>query len=129
MTIPEAVGLVLVAAAQHEGATCVLDMGEPLSIDRLTKSMIALAGLVPDKDIAIQYTGLRPGEKMYEELFTEGETLWASTHPRIRLAQCVQSAEEVSRMRAELLDVIADGSPGCVRAFCARYVDGYLPEV
>lgn len=125
MTIPEAVGLVLVAAAQQEGATCVLDMGEPLSIDRLAKSMIALAGLVPDKDIPIQYTGLRPGEKMYEELFTEGETLRPSTHPRIRLARCGQSPEAVARMRAELSEVIADGAPERVRAFCARYVDGY----
>lgn len=128
MTIPEAVGLVLVAAAQHEGATCVLDMGEPLSIDRLARSMIALAGLVPDKDIPIQYTGLRPGEKMFEELFAEGEELQPSTHPRIRLARCVQSPETVAGMRRELPEVIADGTPERVRAFCARYVEGYSAE-
>ena len=69
MTIPEAVGLVLIAAAQNEAAVCVLDMGNPVSVDALAREMISLSGLIPGKDIEIVYTGLRPGEKMTEELF------------------------------------------------------------
>lgn len=69
MTIPEAVSLVLMSGAKGKnGSVYVLDMGAPVKIDDLARKMITLAGYVPDKDIKIEYTGLRPGEKMYEEL-------------------------------------------------------------
>ncbi|HEY8444016.1 MAG TPA: nucleoside-diphosphate sugar epimerase/dehydratase [Clostridia bacterium] len=69
MTIPEAVSLVLMTGAKGKnGSVYVLDMGAPVKIDDLARKMITLAGYVPDKDIKIVYTGLRPGEKMYEEL-------------------------------------------------------------
>ncbi|HEY8389442.1 MAG TPA: UDP-N-acetylglucosamine 4,6-dehydratase family protein, partial [Clostridia bacterium] len=69
MTIPEAVSLVMMSGAKGEnGSVYVLDMGAPVKIDDLARKMITLAGFVPDKDIKIEYTGLRPGEKMYEEL-------------------------------------------------------------
>jgi FlaA1/EpsC-like NDP-sugar epimerase len=73
MTIPEAVGLVLKAAYGRYGALCVLNMGEPIRIMDLARQMIAMAGLVPEEDIAITVTGLRPGEKLHEELVTEEE--------------------------------------------------------
>ncbi|HEY8423955.1 MAG TPA: nucleoside-diphosphate sugar epimerase/dehydratase [Clostridia bacterium] len=69
MTIPEAVSLVLMSGAKgSNGSVYVLDMGAPVKIDDLARKMIVLAGYAPDKDIKIVYTGLRPGEKMYEEL-------------------------------------------------------------
>jgi FlaA1/EpsC-like NDP-sugar epimerase len=75
MTVREAVGLVLQASvvgmseAIDDGGIFVLDMGEPVKIVELARQMIRLAGLRPDSDVQIQFTGLRPGEKLYEELF------------------------------------------------------------
>jgi FlaA1/EpsC-like NDP-sugar epimerase len=73
MTLSEAVGLVLLAGLGGYGELCVLDMGEPLRIADLASNMITMAGLVPNKDIPIVFTGLRPGEKLTEELLTEEE--------------------------------------------------------
>lgn len=90
MTIPEAVGLVLQAAAlkrQEEACkTYVLDMGEPVKILDLAEQMIMLAGLKPYEDIKIEFTGLRPGEKMHEILVTEHESLEQTQSPDIFLA-------------------------------------------
>ncbi len=87
MTIPEAVSLILQAAAMGQGGEIfVLDMGEPIKIDELARQMIRLAGLEPGKDIEIRYTGLRPGEKLYEELFHEGEPCEKTRHPKVMLA-------------------------------------------
>jgi FlaA1/EpsC-like NDP-sugar epimerase len=73
MTIPEAVNLVLLAGLTQPGELCVLDMGRPMRILDLARHMITIAGLVPEDEIKIEYTGLRPGEKMTEELMTEEE--------------------------------------------------------
>ena len=84
MTIPEASGLVLQAAAQGEGGqTYVLQMGEPVRIIDLAKQMIRLAGLEPIEDIDIEYTGLRPGEKMHETLFYPDEQQVGTSHGKI----------------------------------------------
>lgn len=84
MTIQEAVYLVIQAAAMGVGGEIfVLDMGEPVKIVDLARSMIRLSGFEPDKDIPIKFTGLRPGEKLYEELFGEGEVANKTGHPQI----------------------------------------------
>jgi FlaA1/EpsC-like NDP-sugar epimerase len=84
MTIPEAAQLVTQAAALSMGGeTFILDMGQPVRIIDLAHDLIRLSGLKPDKDIEIRYTGVRPGEKLFEELSTLGEGIERTTHPKI----------------------------------------------
>jgi FlaA1/EpsC-like NDP-sugar epimerase len=88
MTIPEAVQLVLEANTMGKGGEIfVFDMGKPVKIINLANQMIKLAGLVPDEDIKIVYTGLRPGEKLYEELLNENETTLPTHHEKIKVAK------------------------------------------
>ena len=112
MTIPEAVELVLQGAAfgvdhtSWAGAILVLDMGEPVAIVDLARRMISLAGLVPDKDIKIEFTGVRSGEKLHEELFDENETLETTDVPGIRLARSlVQDLDSMRALRDELAEM------------------------
>ena len=87
MTIPEAAQLILQAGTMGRGGEIfVLDMGEPVKIAYLAEQLIHLSGKKPGEDIEIVYTGLRPGEKLYEELFHESENLTGTTHPKILLA-------------------------------------------
>ena len=84
MTIPEACQLVMQAAALSEGGEImVLDMGEPIRIVDLATDLIQLSGLEPGKDIEIEFTGIRPGEKLFEELAVEGESIAKTRHPKI----------------------------------------------
>lgn len=87
MTIPEAVGLVLKAAYGRFGELCVLNMGEPIRIMDLARQMIAMAGLLPDTDIEIKITGLRPGEKLNEELVTEDERVTLRADGKIQVVE------------------------------------------
>jgi FlaA1/EpsC-like NDP-sugar epimerase len=88
MTIPEAVELILQAGAMGEkGEIFILDMGEPISIVQLATDMIRLHGLVPGEDIEIKYTGIRPGEKLHEELAAENEALLPSQNERISVVR------------------------------------------
>jgi len=88
MTIPEACRLVLEAASFGKtGEIYVFDMGEPVKIVDLAKKMIELAGLVPDKDIMIEFIGLRPGEKLYEELLNDKEVCKPTDHAKITIAK------------------------------------------
>ncbi len=105
MTIPEACRLVLEASVNGEnGEIYIFDMGEPVKIDDLARNMIRLAGLVPDKDIQIIYTGLRSGEKLYEELLAQQEITKPTTHPKIMVALVRQyELREVSRGINELV--------------------------
>ncbi|MBI4792822.1 MAG: polysaccharide biosynthesis protein [Deltaproteobacteria bacterium] len=87
MTIPEAVSLILQAGSMGKGGEIfVLEMGEPVYIKVLAEQMIRLSGLVPHRDIKIEYIGLRPGEKLFEEIFHENEDLQGTTHPKLQLA-------------------------------------------
>jgi FlaA1/EpsC-like NDP-sugar epimerase len=86
MTIREAVELVLQASTMGRRSDIfVLDMGQPVRIADLAVNLIRLAGLVPGRDIQIEYTGLRPGEKLFEELITEGENVQPTYHPKIKI--------------------------------------------
>lgn len=88
MTIPEAVELVLQAMTYAKGGEIfVLDMGEPVKIYDLAESLIRLSGLVPGKDIEIEITGLRPGEKLYEEILMNEEGLQKTRHDKIFVAE------------------------------------------
>ena len=94
MTIPEAVQLVLQAGSQAEGGEVFLfDMGKPVKIKDMAEDLIRLHGLTPDKDIKIVYTGLRPGEKLYEELLTSEEGTTSTKHKKIFKAQ-IQPLDE-----------------------------------
>jgi FlaA1/EpsC-like NDP-sugar epimerase len=84
MTIPEACQLILQAGAMGEGGEIfVLDMGTPIKIVDLARDLIRLSGFIPDEEIQIKYIGLRPGEKLYEELITEGEGIVPTKHEKI----------------------------------------------
>jgi FlaA1/EpsC-like NDP-sugar epimerase len=84
MTIPEAVSLIVQAGSIAEnGHVFVLDMGEPVSILELARNMIRLSGKEPDRDIAIEFVGVRPGEKLHEELWGDGENVGPTPHPKI----------------------------------------------
>jgi FlaA1/EpsC-like NDP-sugar epimerase len=94
MTIPEAVQLVLQASVLGRGGDVyVLDMGEQIRIADLARNMVRLSGHVPDRDIKITYTGLRPGEKLFEELFDEGECVEQTAHAKIKRAVSRTSLE------------------------------------
>ena len=94
MTIPEAVSLVLQAGAYAKGGEIfVLDMGEPMRIDDLARNLIKLSGLRPDEDIKIQYTGLRPGEKLYEELLIDDDNKKETANKRIFIGQPIKIDE------------------------------------
>ncbi|HWQ75597.1 MAG TPA: nucleoside-diphosphate sugar epimerase/dehydratase [Syntrophomonas sp.] len=88
MTIPEAVQLIIQAGAMARGSEVfVLDMGEPVKINDLACELIRLAGWEPYRDIQIEYTGIRPGEKLYEELFNDRENMGATKHQRIFISK------------------------------------------
>jgi FlaA1/EpsC-like NDP-sugar epimerase len=88
MTIPEACQLILQAGAMGEGREIfILDMGTPVKIDDMARDLIRLSGFEPAKDIKIEYIGLRPGEKLYEELITDGEGILPTTHKKIMVLE------------------------------------------
>ncbi len=135
MSIAEAVQLVLQAAVlgtagDDRAPIFVLDMGEPVRIEELACQMIRLAGLRPYKDIPITFTGLRPGEKLFEELFHDAENLIATSHQSIRLAR----ARALDRL--QLLAAISDtikaarnGDQRALRDLLQRIVPEYEPEL
>lgn len=107
MTIPEACQLVLEACKMgHGGEIFIFDMGKPVKIAELARKMIRLSGLEPDKDIKIVYTGLRPGEKLYEELLNKQEDTLATHHSKILIAKVREyHFEEISREIDELTEL------------------------
>jgi len=108
MTIPEAVALVLQAGAYAKrGDLFVLDMGEQILIEDLAREMILMAGLVPDRDIKIVYTGIRPGEKLTEELLLEDEKASKTNHPKILKVEGKNDStrEEISELITKILEI------------------------
>jgi O-antigen biosynthesis protein WbqV len=131
MTVREAVGLVLqasVAGAEDgetlaQGGIFVLDMGEPVKIVDLARQMIRLAGLRPDIDIAISFTGLRPGEKLFEELFHGSEHLVPTGHPGLLMASPrIADIEQIRRAMAQIETEAANGNIPAALAVLARLV-------
>ena len=108
MTIPEACRLVMQAAIMDTAnKICVFDMGKPVKIDALARRMIELSGKVVDKDIKIEYTGLRPGEKLYEEVLSNAENTIPTDHGRIRIAK-VRTYDYADALKAaEELEVLS----------------------
>ena len=105
MTIPEACQLVLEAFSMGNGGEIyVFDMGESVRIIDLARKMILLHGLEPDKDIEIKITGLRPGEKLYEELLADSETTLPTHHPKILIAKTRQITDEFEPLMEELIE-------------------------
>ena len=105
MTIPEACQLVLEAAAMGNGGEIyIFDMGNPIKIIDLANKMIKLAGFIPEKDIQILFTGLRPGEKLYEELLNHTSRTLNTHHPKIMIEQVVE--EEYELMHVEIEELI-----------------------
>jgi FlaA1/EpsC-like NDP-sugar epimerase len=91
MTIPEACQLILQAGAMGNGGEIfILDMGTPIKIADMARDLIRLSGFEPDVDIKIEYIGLRPGEKLYEELITEGENIVPTRHEKIMVLRGIE---------------------------------------
>ncbi|MBR1634913.1 MAG: polysaccharide biosynthesis protein [Lachnospiraceae bacterium] len=108
MTIPEAVSLVLVAGHYAKGGEVfVLDMGQPVRIDDMARKMIELSGFTPDVDIQIEYTGLRPGEKMYEELLVDKETMRQTENKKIFIEQTSELDDKQFRQDMTRLGALA----------------------
>ena len=107
MTIPEAVSLVLSAGANASGGEIfVLDMGSPVKIDTLARNLIKLSGLKPDVDIKIEYTGLRPGEKLYEEKLMDEEGLRKTKNKLIHIGNPIPfDTDEFLNNLVELINV------------------------
>jgi FlaA1/EpsC-like NDP-sugar epimerase len=111
MTIPEAVGLVLMSGLNDYGELCILEMGEPVRIADLAHHLITMAGFVPNLEIPIVYTGLRPGEKLHEELMTEEEEKTQRAHNRILVADCPAPPADLKERLAELRKLADVGDP------------------
>ncbi|HKP17363.1 MAG TPA: nucleoside-diphosphate sugar epimerase/dehydratase [Gaiellaceae bacterium] len=111
MTIPEAVSLIVQAGSiGRSGQVFVLDMGEPVSILELARKMIRLSGQEPDRDIRIEFIGVRPGEKLHEELRGEGETVTPTPHPKIlAVTRAPIDASWLEDELAELESLVAEG--------------------
>ena len=110
MTIPEAAALVLQAGANAKGGEIfVLDMGKPVKILTLAENLIRLSGYEPYRDIDIKFTGLRPGEKLYEEHLMDEEGLRSTSNKKIYIGQPIQIKEEVLwQTLSEMKEVLAD---------------------
>ncbi len=127
MTIPEAVQLVLQAGAMGSGGEIfLLEMGEPVKIKDLAENLICLSGLTPGKDIEIVYTGLRPGEKLYEELLVEGEGIKKTHHDKIYVLEGLSTdIDAVGSVLKALETVCKEGRDSRVKTILKELVPEY----
>ena len=129
MTIPEAVSLVLQAGAYAKrGEIFVLDMGDPVRIDDLARNMIRLSGFKPDVDIMVEYTGLRPGEKLYEELLLSEEGLEKTPNNLIFIGHPEAIDRESFEAKLEQLRLAAEANSPDIRRHVKALVDTYKCE-
>jgi len=128
MSIPEAAQLVLQAGLMGKaGEIFVLDMGEPVRIADLARELIRLSGFA-DNEIGIVYSGLRPGEKLYEELLTDSESTLPTPHPKLRIAKASAHAEHALVEEIERwLGTPSDRGPASVRSRLQSWVPEYAP--
>ncbi|MDH5719676.1 MAG: polysaccharide biosynthesis protein [Spirochaetia bacterium] len=130
MSIPEACQLVMQAGAIGDGGEVfVLEMGEPVKIYDLAKEMIILSGLTLEKDIKIEITGLRPGEKLYEELLTDKEETMTTTHPGLRVAKMSKTIKNAEKLIQEIMNISHENTSVDVQAQLKKIVFEYSPYV
>ncbi len=131
MTIPEAAQLVLQAASFATGGEIfVLDMGRPVRIYDLAEKLIRLSGYTPGKDIEIKVSGLRPGEKLYEELLMAEEGLTNTSHNKIFIGQPIACEyEQLTKQLENLKAVLYGTDPDAVKTAVAAMVDTYSPDL
>ncbi|MBU6399997.1 MAG: polysaccharide biosynthesis protein [Verrucomicrobia bacterium] len=131
MTIPEAVGLVLQSAALGSGGEIfTLDMGKPVKIVDLARQLIELSGFIPDQDIRIEFTGLRPGEKLFEELSYGDETISATAHPKIMRLLCEPMPyDQVRGLVLELVTRTDQLEPDDLKRLLQAAVPEYQPQL
>jgi len=131
MSIPEAVQLVLQAFAMGKGREVfVLDMGQPVRIEELARNMIRLAGFTPEDDIPIEYTGLRPGEKLFEELSTEREDVLPTYHDKIKIFRApTPSPQALNAWLCQLQMLISAGNADRVKSHLVELVPEYVGPV
>jgi FlaA1/EpsC-like NDP-sugar epimerase len=131
MSIPEAAQLILQAGAMGNGKEIfILDMGEPIRIVDLARDMIRLSGLEPDRDIPIQFTGLRPGEKLYEELITEGEGIVSTDHEKILVLKGeAHNCEVLNTQIDELLAAADTYDATAIKNKLREIVPEYTPQL
>ncbi len=129
MTISEAVSLVLQAGAYAKGGEIfVLDMGEPVKIADLAKNLIRLSGYIPNEEIAIEYIGLRPGEKLYEECLMAEENLTKTENDRISIAEPLEMDDEPFFESLQVLKDVVYEEKEDVRAILQKIVPTYTVE-
>ncbi|HEY4224142.1 MAG TPA: UDP-N-acetylglucosamine 4,6-dehydratase family protein, partial [Myxococcota bacterium] len=130
MTIPEASQLVLQAGTMGKGGEIfVLDMGEPVKIVDLARDLITLSGLRPGVDVQIEITGLRPGEKLFEELAVDGENVDKTKHPKIFIGRLrVVDLAALAQSLSELATHVDDADPAQLIASMRALVPEYAPE-
>jgi FlaA1/EpsC-like NDP-sugar epimerase len=127
MTIREAVGLVLKAAYGDYGVLCVLNMGEQIKIVELARHMITMAGSVPDLEIPIEFTGLRPGEKLFEELLTEDEERTHKVTDMILVASCPPTPRDLPERIERLIQLAVEGDDQAVRHQLRVLLPSFVP--
>ena len=129
MTIPEAASLVLQSGAYAKGGELfVLDMGDPVKIDDLARNLIRLSGLEPDEDIKIEYTGLRPGEKLYEEKLMSEEGLSRTPNELIHIGKPVEFDEDKFLGSLNDLMTVSYENTEAIRLMVERLVNTYHPS-
>jgi FlaA1/EpsC-like NDP-sugar epimerase len=129
MTIQEAVSLVLQAGAYAKGGEIfVLDMGKPVRIDELARKMIKLAGYKPDVDIKIEYTGLRPGEKLYEEMLMDEEGMRETPNKLIHIGRPIEMDVDVFKRQLKELKNACEKDDVTIKKAVSRVVDTYRPD-
>ena len=130
MTIPEAVSLVLQAGYYARGGEIfVLDMGEPVKIDTRARNMIRLSGFEPDVDIKVVYTGLRPGEKLYEELLMKEEGMQDTANRLIHIGKPIEMDDEQFRQQLERLDKACKAEVSNIKDIVAEIVQTYKQKL